>query len=67
MCAAGKFESNSSEVLQSIKEDDRARGFKDFDFSMSEHPIEKELGVCWSLENDTLSFRIQLHDSPLTR
>jgi len=36
MCAAGgfrltKFVSNSSEVLRSIKEDDRARGFKDLE------------------------------------
>ena len=72
MCAAGgfrltKFVSNSSEVLRSIKEDDRARGFKDLDFSMNVYPVERALGVCWSLEIDSLSFRIQLHDSPLTR
>ena len=72
MCKKGgllphKFASNSTEVISSIPEEDRASGLKNVDIFSETLPVERTLGVLWSIESDTFQFRIVLHDKPLTR
>lgn len=59
--------SNRREVLESVPEDERAKGLKDLDLKVDPLPIERVLGVTWCVENDTFGFRIELKDRPLTR
>jgi hypothetical protein len=72
MCAAGdfrltKFISNSRQVLESVPINERAQNMVDVDFDQTKLPIERALGVHWSVENDSIGFRIVLKDKPLTR
>ena len=72
LCAKGglrlhKFTSNSREVLETIPEDDRAKGLKNLDLHQNSLPMEGALGVQWCVETDSFQFRITLQDKPLTR
>lgn len=72
LCAKGglrlhKFISNSREVLETIPEDERAKGLKNLDLHQSSLPMERALGVQWCVETDSFQFRITLQDKPLTR
>lgn len=72
MCAAKKlrlhkFASNSKAVLEAIPADDRAKDLKDLDLRHDTLPIQRSLGTFWCIENDTLGFKIELKDKPLTR
>ena len=72
MCVAGgfnltKFISSSRDVLQFLHKDDKSKGIKDINLTTESLPVERALGVCWCVENDTFSFRIVLKDNPLTR
>ena len=60
-----KFTSNSKEVLDSVASDKRAR--QDSIVLGKPEFTERALGVHWWLESDTLGFRINLQDTPLTR
>nr|XP_054759571.1 uncharacterized protein LOC129265622 [Lytechinus pictus] len=62
-----KMMSNNKEVLQSFPIEDRAKGIADLDLEVDPLPIERALGVFWCVESDTLQFRIELKDRPLTR
>lgn len=62
-----KFSSNSREVLETIPEDERAKGLKNLDLHQSSLPMERALGVQWCMETDLFQFRITLQDKPLTR
>ena len=71
MCQEGnfnltKFASSSKRVLQSIPEKDRKMGVKNSDLLRS-LPEERALGVLWNVENDTLGFKVNLKEKPLTR
>lgn len=62
-----KFTSNSKEVIGSVLAEDQTKDAKN-PFLVSEDPaIERALGVHWCLESDTLQFRIELKDKPLSR
>ena len=72
LCAKGelrlhKFSSNSREILETIPEDERAKGLKNLDLHQSSLPMERALGVQWCVETDSYQFRITLQDKPLTR
>ena len=72
MCKAGgfhltKFMCNNGDVLNSVPVEDRAKSVTDVNLIGAASQIETVLGVCWCINNDTLSFRIHLKDSPLTR
>ncbi|KAK3734020.1 hypothetical protein QZH41_005902 [Actinostola sp. cb2023] len=72
MCAARnlrlhKFASNSNEVLEALPADDRAKDLKDLDLRHDALPVQRSLGSFWCIESDTLGFRIELNDKPLTR
>jgi hypothetical protein len=72
MCAAGgfrltKFISNSRQVLESVPINERAQNMVNVDLDQTKLPIERALEVHWSVENDSIGFRIVLKDKPLTR
>ena len=71
MCVAGGFKSkkvisNSRRVLDTIPKEDAAKGIKDLDLSAQTLPIDRALGVHWSVKNDSSSFRIVLQEKSLT-
>ena len=61
-----KFASSSKRVLQSIPEKDRKIGVKNSDL-LGSLPKDRALGVLWNVENDTLGFKVNLKEKPLTR
>ena len=61
-----KFTSNSKGVLQCIPEKDRKMAIKNSDL-LGSLPEERALGVLWNVENDTLGFKVNLKEKPLTR
>jgi len=72
LCAKGglrlhKFTSNSREVLETIPEEERAKGLKNLDLNQNSLPKERALGVQWCVETDSFQFRITIQDKPLTR
>ena len=72
MCRRGGFRlhklaSNSKMVIESIAEEDRAKGIKNIDLDKQPLPLERVLGVEWCIESYSLKFRIILKDKPLTR
>ncbi|XP_041453667.1 uncharacterized protein LOC121406862 [Lytechinus variegatus] len=62
-----KWASNSSKVLTSIPEEDRAKQVKGLDLNCDTLPIERALGVEWNTELDCFSYKITPKDKPLTR
>ncbi|XP_046578260.1 uncharacterized protein LOC124285989 [Haliotis rubra] len=62
-----KWISNSREVLQSIPEEQRAKGVKGVHLIGGRLPQERALGVLWYTENDEFSFRINIKNKPNTR
>ena len=61
-----KVVSNSHKVINSTPIDKRAASLKEFE-SCTKLPVERALGVVWSVENDSFGFRINIQDQPLTR
>ena len=71
-CARGgfrltKFVSNSRKVLNSVPEEDRSKNLRTVDLDVDQLPIERALGVYWSVQSDTFEFRIIMNDKPPTR
>ena len=62
-----KFVSNKLEVLECLPELDKATFFKSFYIRTDSLPLERALKVVWCIQNDTLQFRIELKDNPLTK
>ena len=62
-----KFVSNSKEVLETVKPEDRTPHLKSLDFTEDHLPIERTLGTQWCIESDSFQFRITLQDKPFTR
>ena len=61
-----KVVSNSHKVISSTAVDKRAASLKEFEL-FKKLPVERALGVVWSVENDSFGFRISIQDQPLTR
>ena len=71
MCQEGgfnltKFANSSKRVLQSIPEKDRKMGVKNSDL-LGNLPEERASGVLRYVENETLGFKVNLKEKPLTR
>jgi hypothetical protein len=71
-CYSGGFHmttwsSNRRSVLMAIPEEERAKGLKGLDLDSDKLPLERVLGVQWSVENDQFSFKITVKDRPPTR
>ena len=72
MCAAAnlrlhKFSSNSKVVLEATPVEDRSKDLKDLDLRNDTLPVQRSLGTYWCIESDTIGFRLELKDKPLTR
>ena len=72
LCASAKlrlhkFASNRKDILEALPKDDRARDLKDLDLRHDALPVQRSLGTYWGIESDTLGFRIELKDKPLSR
>ena len=71
MCKSGgfnltKFMSNSKELPATFPEEKRKEGVKDKNLS-GDLPNYKALGICWNIEKDTFSFKINLGRKPITK
>jgi hypothetical protein len=60
-----KWVSNSSRVVASLPESERAASVKDICFDKPS--IERALGVLWDIGRDEFGFRIKVKDNPPTR
>ncbi|XP_068757389.1 uncharacterized protein [Montipora capricornis] len=62
-----KWSCNSKDVLETIPNADRAPSIFDLDLKAEELPIERTLGVHWSMETDMFIFKLLPKDKPYTR
>lgn len=62
-----KFISNHKAVIDTIPHEDRSKDLQNLDITKDTLPVERALGVQWCVESDTLQFRVELKDQPLTR
>ena len=62
-----KWSCNSKDVLETIPNADRAPSIFDLDLKAEELPIERTLGVQWSMETDMFIFKLLPKDKPYTR
>ena len=62
-----KIASNSAEVMSSIPRDERAKDMKSLDLDHDSLPMQRSLGVYWSLELDSFTFKVDLPDKPFSR
>ena len=61
-----KFLSYSTELLATIAEEKRKEGVKEKDLP-GDLPNDKALGICWNIERDTFSFKINLDRKTITK
>ena len=62
-----KWASNSRVVLSSIPEEHRAKDVWNLDMKTDDLPIERALGMAWNANRDTLCFRVEPKQKPVTR
>lgn len=71
LCHKGGFnlgdEQNSRSVLMSIPGDIRATEMKELDLDTDQLPMERALGLQWSVESDKFMFRTLVQEWPQTR
>lgn len=72
VCHMGGFHlttwvSNSRTVLSAIPEEDKAKEMKTLDLDKDKLPMERALGLQWSVENDAFMFKITVKERPHTR
>ncbi|XP_038064667.1 uncharacterized protein LOC119745243 [Patiria miniata] len=62
-----KWVSNKKEVLENIPKDERGRNWKDLNIDGEKLPVERTLGMMWSIEDDEFGYKIEMRDRPPTR
>ena len=67
LCLKGGFRlrkwiSNNRNVMKSVPDEDLRK-----DLCFDTLPVERALGVCWNVENDTFGFNVAVRDSLPTR
>ncbi|XP_013409005.1 uncharacterized protein LOC106172697 [Lingula anatina] len=62
-----KWISNSREVLSKIPDKDKAKPIKNLDLNLQALPTERALGVCWDIEVDSFTYKMDLEKKPLTK
>ncbi len=62
-----KFLSNDREVLQSVQKEDQAEPVQGIDLSIAALPVERTLGVQWSIQSDSFQFSVLLDSHTPTR
>jgi hypothetical protein len=53
--------------MQAFSPEDLSKDLKDLEFGKETLPVQRSLGVCWSLESDTFLFHILTDNQPFTR
>lgn len=72
LCSKGGFSltkwmSNNSGVLETLPVSLRAKGMGHLDMELDALPVERVLGVEWSIKSDSFKFKVKFKDRPLTR
>lgn len=72
LCSKGGFQltkwvSNNRAVLSSIKEEERGKHIRSLDLDKDQLPIDRALGLQWSVEDDTFRFDIVVPEKPHTQ
>ncbi|XP_060799417.1 uncharacterized protein LOC132901020 [Neoarius graeffei] len=72
LCSKGGFlltqwVSNSRAVLASIPQEHRAKDIKSLDLDKDSLPVERALGLQWSVDSDSFQFNTNLNQKPHTR
>lgn len=62
-----KIASNSVSVMQAFEPDDLATSIKDLSLDHDNLPDQRSLGLCWDLNTDSLTFKVNVKDKPYTR
>ncbi|RXN38500.1 hypothetical protein ROHU_001053 [Labeo rohita] len=62
-----KISSNNHQVMEAFPTSDRANDLKDLDLSVDPLPLQRSLGVSWSLETDCFVFQVSPDVRPFTR
>lgn len=62
-----KWTSNNREVLLSVPEEDRSKNLLELDLDRDQLPVERVLGLHWSVETDTFEFKLALKEKAPTR
>ncbi|XP_006819072.1 uncharacterized protein LOC102802310 [Saccoglossus kowalevskii] len=62
-----KWTSNSREVLKSIPQKERVEDVKQLNLDYDDLTVERALGVHWSAEQDTLSYKTVIQERPFNR
>ena len=62
-----KIDSNSTEAMQAFPADDLAKDLAVLDLSKDDLPIQRSLGLCWNLGEDTFTFQVSDALKPFTR
>ena len=62
-----KIASNSTEAMQAFPADDLAKDLAVLDLSKDDLPIQRSLGLCWNLGEDTFTFQVSDALKPFTR
>ena len=61
-----KVISNSLEVVQAFPANDRASDGHDLDLNLDTLPAQRSLGICWNLEDDSVTFKVTLREKAFT-
>nr|XP_055029189.1 uncharacterized protein LOC129418268 [Misgurnus anguillicaudatus] len=62
-----KIASNSSKVMEAFPASDLAKDIKSLDLDNDPLPVQRSLGISWSLESDTFTFQVSKEQKPFTK
>ena len=62
-----KISSNSSSVLAAFDKDDLAKDLKNVELWTDGLPTQRSLGICWNLQEDYFTFKVNMDEKPFTR
>ena len=62
-----KIVSNSIAVMEELPQQDRVTNIKDLDLHHELLPVQRSLGMYWSVQDDTFTYRVSLSEKPYTR
>ena len=62
-----QFTTNNKDILLRIDESTRDACVASLDLTVDELPVERTLGIQWSMETDQFTFKMNMKSKPLTR
>ena len=66
-CHLAKFLTNSKKVLEAVPACDRRKSVAECNFNNQSLPAETALGVLWNIEEDVLTFKVNMKEKPKAR